>query len=205
MNKRLSIWMMILVIASCSPRIREFKKSIKHHRNEYKKEFINEERAPLKTEAEVMLLDFYPPDIDYRCDCQIFVSQEKIAFEMPTYSGISKPFYIYAIATCPLKGKTIKLQLYQSIKQGFAVDMNNLLFLPFKDATNDETSYGGGRYIDLKLEDINDGRLVIDFNKCYNPWCAYSDGYNCPIPPRANHLDIKIEAGERMYKGAKKE
>ena len=82
--------------------------------------------------------------------------------------------------------------------------MKDHLFVPFKDWTNGEESYGGGRYIDLKTGDITDGKITIDFNKCYNPWCAYSDGYNCPIPPVENHFELKIEAGEKMWTGKKK-
>jgi len=79
------------------------------------------------------------------------------------------------------------------------------LFLPFKDATNGEESYGGGRYIDLKASSIKDDKMAVDFNKTYNPWCAYSDGYNCPIPPIANHLDASLMAGEAKYTGPKKQ
>jgi uncharacterized protein (DUF1684 family) len=78
------------------------------------------------------------------------------------------------------------------------------LFLPFQDETNGDDTYGGGRYMDLKITDIRDNRITLDFNKCYNPWCAYSDGYNCPVPPKSNHLPIEVKAGEKMFKGAYK-
>ena len=74
------------------------------------------------------------------------------------------------------------------------------LFLPFTDLTNNETTYGGGRYIDLKLKDIREeGRLTIDFNKAYNPYCAFGEGFSCPIPPDANKLNVRVEAGEQNY------
>ena len=60
----------------------------------------------------------------------------------------------------------------------------------------------------LIREDLNvpvkDGKVTIDFNRCYNPWCAFSDGYNCPVPPKENHFEVKIEAGEKMFVGKKK-
>jgi uncharacterized protein len=80
----------------------------------------------------------------------------------------------------------------------------NNLFLPFKDHTNGEESYGGGRYINLYTTDIQDGKIEIDLNTCYNPWCAYSDGYNCPIPPKENHLEMEVRAGEKNFKGSYK-
>lgn len=73
------------------------------------------------------------------------------------------------------------------------------LFIPFKDKTNGAATYGGGRYLELRMGEIIDNKVVIDFNKCYNPYCAYSEGFNCPIPPLENHLDIKIEVGEKMF------
>jgi uncharacterized protein (DUF1684 family) len=73
--------------------------------------------------------------------------------------------------------------------------------LAFTDLTNGEDTYGGGRYIDLYISDIAEGHITIDFNKAYNPYCAYSDGYNCPIPPASNSINLEIKAGEKMYKG----
>ena len=53
--------------------------------------------------------------------------------------------------------------------------------------------------MDLKTTDIKDGTLVLDFNKAYNPYCAYKEGYSCPIPPDENHLKVAIPAGEMMF------
>jgi uncharacterized protein (DUF1684 family) len=73
------------------------------------------------------------------------------------------------------------------------------LFVPFKDRTNYDATYGGGRYIDLSTKDIVNGRILLDFNKCYNPYCAFADGFNCPIPPDENSLPIEIAAGEKTF------
>lgn len=64
----------------------------------------------------------------------------------------------------------------------------------FRDATTGEETYEVGRYIDPQR--LADGRFVLDFNLAYNPACAFSDHYNCPIPPRANRLRVAIKAGE---------
>jgi len=72
------------------------------------------------------------------------------------------------------------------------------LFLPFTDLTNGTVSYGGGRYIDLKIPEEEDA-IVIDFNTAYNPYCAYSPRYSCPIPPEENHLEIEIPVGVKQY------
>ena len=60
-------------------------------------------------------------------------------------------------------------------------------------------SYGGGRYLDLRMKEIEGDKIYLDFNKAYNPFCAFSAGYSCPIPPKENHLKVAIEAGEKNF------
>jgi uncharacterized protein (DUF1684 family) len=77
------------------------------------------------------------------------------------------------------------------------------VFLPFKDATSGQASYGGGRYLldTIKSADLgvaSEGRLIVDFNFAYNPSCAYSDRWTCPLAPAANLLPAAVRAGERM-------
>jgi len=69
------------------------------------------------------------------------------------------------------------------------------LFVPFRDATSGTETYGAGRYLDLEPEE--DGSVVLDFNLAYNPWCAYSDAWSCPLPPAENRLPVPVRAGER--------
>jgi uncharacterized protein len=97
-----------------------------------------------------------------------------------------------------IDGKPLKLAVYKSL--GLVVStFENYLFVPFKDLTNGKESYGGGRYVDLQKTDIKDGKIVLDFNKCYNPYCAFAAGYSCPIPPKENYLNLAIEAGEMNF------
>lgn len=71
-------------------------------------------------------------------------------------------------------------------------------FVPFRDATSGSETYGAGRYLDL--EPPHDGRVTIDFNLAYNPYCAYNDAYSCPLPPGENWLTVPIRAGEKDYR-----
>jgi uncharacterized protein (DUF1684 family) len=77
--------------------------------------------------------------------------------------------------------------------------LREYLFVPFGDATSGFESYGGGRYIEFYISDIKNNKVIIDFNKAYNPYCAYTTGYNCPIPPAENLLTVAIPAGEKNY------
>ena len=67
-----------------------------------------------------------------------------------------------------------------------------------RDSTNGEASYSGGRYVDMRIP--SSSKVVLDFNKAYNPYCAYSGKYSCPLVPVENHLDLEIEAGVKAYK-----
>jgi uncharacterized protein (DUF1684 family) len=97
-----------------------------------------------------------------------------------------------------LDGEERILEVYQSLDVAKKPGYEDYLFIPFTDETNGIDTYEVGRYIDLTIP-TSEG-VVIDFNKCYNPYCSYGSGYSCPIPPEANHLPIKIEAGEMKYR-----
>jgi uncharacterized protein (DUF1684 family) len=102
-----------------------------------------------------------------------------------------------------LKGQPYTLEAYLQVQRGFAPKpAKTYVFLPVIDKTTGEETYGAGRY--LHYEGIPEGsEWVIDFNKLYNPYCAYSDRYDCAKVPEANHLPIAIEAGMKDYRGVK--
>lgn len=181
----------------------EYSDILVQYRNTYKSGFIDDPRSPL-TKEDLVNLDFYPPQPAWNLACTCTLLEGEKPFDLPTYSGTTRTYIKYAKAKCPYKTQTLELVLYKNIHQPINPLYKNNLFLPFKDWTNDEQTYGGGRYINLKDYDIKNQTIHIDFNKSYNPWCAYSDGYNCPIPPIENHVELAIEAGEKSFKGPKK-
>ena len=73
------------------------------------------------------------------------------------------------------------------------------LFLVFADRTSGHGSYGAGRFIDAPMPDAQ-GQLVVDFNRAYNPPCAFTPFATCPLPPPENRLDLRVEAGEKTYR-----
>ena len=78
-------------------------------------------------------------------------------------------------------------------------EYKDYLFLPITDLTSGDGSYGGGRYLDVKKSEVAQGKVVLDFNKLYNPYCAYNEKYSCPIPPAQNDLPIRIEVGVKDF------
>jgi len=177
---------------------RQYAKTIAKHRKEYQKDFLMNPRSPLK-KADLKHQRFYAPDERYRVEAAVQVLEGETPFDMATYAGTTKPYIRYATLTFEIEGKPLQLSIYRSLQLVKMPQYQDYLFLPFKDETNDEVSYGGGRYMDFKTTDIQNGKLILDFNKAYNPYCAFSDGYQCPVPPSENHLEIAIEAGERMF------
>lgn len=175
-----------------------YQDSILQFRQHYKNEFLTDERSPLK-EADTSYLRFYEPDARYRVHAKITLTPNAKTFDMPTASGKTKKYKQYGIATFSINDTLVKLQVLQSQKLIMEAQYKDYLFIPFQDFTNYTETYGGGRYIDLSITDIKDGWIEIDFNKCYNPWCAFGTGYSCPIPPAYNKLPIAIKAGEMNF------
>lgn len=187
----------LLLITVFLARAQDFKKETDKYRKKYKEEFLSTANSPLK-EADLPFLQFYEPDSAYRVVAKFEKSRGQ-SFEMPTYSGVNKTYVKYGKVKFRINGRKQTLTVYRSLSLQQLAKYKDYLFIPFKDKTNGDESYGGGRYLDLKTTDIKDGELVLDFNKAYNPYCAYSDGYNCPIPPAPNHLPIAITAGEKKF------
>ncbi|WP_234736819.1 DUF1684 domain-containing protein [Tellurirhabdus bombi] len=176
-----------------------YAKDIERHRADYKAEFLKDPKSPLKTKKAVAALRFFEPDSSYRVTATVQRTTQAEPFDMLTYDGKKQPYVSYAVLTFTLAGQPQKLTLYRSLRLAQLPQYRDYVFIPFKDQTNGSQTYGGGRYLDLRLGAIQDGKLIIDFNKAYNPYCAYDEGYSCPIPPQENHLKTPILAGEKAY------
>ncbi|MCC6727280.1 MAG: DUF1684 domain-containing protein [Saprospiraceae bacterium] len=189
--------------AFCQDAEADFASVIAKHREEYKHGFLENPRSPLDSN-DLGKLRFFPPNEKYRVACSFQATPNEKPFELPTSSGITKLFVKYGVLFFELDGQKRKLAVYKNLSMGNNPLYANHLFLPFRDETNGETTYGGGRYLDLLVADLTAASPVLDFNKCYNPWCHYSDGYNCPIPPSENTLSIPILAGDMNWTGEHK-
>jgi uncharacterized protein (DUF1684 family) len=122
-----------------------------------------------------------------------------VELKIPTSSGKSKDAIKIGYLHFKFKGKNYSLSAYQLKSLLTKEKYHDYVFIPFTDLTSGLKSYGGGRYLDFKMQDLYAESFYIDFNKAYNPSCIYADGFNCPIPPRENDLSLKINAGEKIY------
>lgn len=137
-------------------------------------------------------IPFFPPNVQYRVRARFEPVTDGRVFEMQTNTDRLPLYRDYGILHFQFGRDSLQLHVYQSLEHPES------LFCPFKDLTNGTETYGAGRYLDFELEDMNDP--LIDFNTCYNPYCAYNLNYSCPIPPAENHLQVRVEAGVKKYK-----
>lgn len=192
------LFFLLLVSTNCTAQ--SFSKKVETWRNNYIAEHLQEPHSPIKYQ-QVKFLEFYTPNEKYKVVAQVELIKDKKGFEMLTHSGKKKKYKTYAKLIFEINDTTQVLYIYQSVRLMKQEEYKDYLFLPFTDATNYAATFGGGRYLDFEIGDIKNNQLVIDFNLTYNPYCAYAGGFNCPIPPKENRLDIAIKAGEKLWKG----
>lgn len=144
-------------------------------------------------------MKFYPVQQQYRIKASFERKENSPWFMMSTSGKTKQQYRVYGIIHFNLHDTAVSLTIYQSRSLMSSEKYKEHLFIPFTDLTSGRETYGGGRYIDLSISDISNNTYIIDFNKAYNPYCAYTTGYNCPIPPKENDLSVAIKAGEMNY------
>jgi hypothetical protein len=164
-------------------------------------EYIRPETSPLPQDSldafrERGGLSFYPISGDYRVQATVTRDESGATLSFPTSAGTEVTYAIYGTADFELNGRPQSLTLYRPLAADGTTPGAERLFLPFRDATSNKTTYGGGRYLDLPLP--TDGTLILDFNQAYHPYCAYTVGYACPVPPEGNRVGGEVEAGVRF-------
>ncbi|MCH9660226.1 MAG: DUF1684 domain-containing protein [Bacteroidetes bacterium] len=173
----------------------EMIQEIETYRAEENEKFATAETTILTPEDFKLFkgLPFYAIDLAYRIEAVFVRTPDETPFEMPTTTDRLPVYVKYGEAHFKLNGESLQLALYQSVPPMEDPEYVDYLFLPFTDTSNGEDSYGGGRFVDAR---IPEGKtMIIDFNKAYNPYCAYSPNYSCPIPPEENDLKVAIKAG----------
>lgn len=169
---------------------------IKKFQQNLNDEYLDPKKTPLRNRnlTQFKKHPFFPIDLNYRVTANFIRNDNPQPFDLPTSSGKSKSYQEYGKADFILNGKSYTISIYQSLDLMKTDEYKDYLFLPFRDETNSTETYGGGRYIDLKIP--KDNIIVIDFNQSYQPYCAYNaHDYNCPIVPEENKLNVAIRAG----------
>jgi len=144
-------------------------------------------------------LQYWPPDPALRFVGRVEINDRLERFTVVTTSGKPRPCEKYGTVRFVLGGRTFSLRVYRLLDVPSRPGMESL-FLPFLDATSGKETYPAGRYVELTGP--KGGPYELDFNRAYNPSCAYGalDRFACPLTPPENRLGVRIEAGERGYK-----
>lgn len=137
-------------------------------------------------------LAYYPPNPDLAVEAGRETSATPSHVDLATSSGDTERYRRAGVVRFELGGVPVAITIFRSGR--------GQLFVPFRDATSGTETYGAARY--LEARSLGNGRVLLDFNYAYNPYCAYSPEWRCPIPPIENHLTVPIRAGEMRYPDA---
>lgn len=201
----LIIFILLLLQAACDspPAVyTSYQQKILASRNEKDSLFRYAEDTPIPAD----LLDsfegliYYDPDSSFRA--KGFLKKNTVpdtiklktsTDRMPEYIGFGHVQFI-------MKDDTFVLSVFQNKKLVVEGIDPGHLFIPFRDITSGNGTYGGGRYIESSIPTEGDS-ILLDFNMAYNPYCAYNHKYSCVLPPAENYIDIPITAGEKKFSG----
>ena len=147
--------------------------------------------VPAARRAKLLPLRYYDIDPAYNVPAALRLSEDRPAFEMPTSTGTLRRMERVGVLEFRLNGQPMSLAAF--VPEG--TQRIESLFVPFADQTTGNETYSSGRYLDLHPN--RTGVYSIDFNRAYNPYCAYNDTYECPFPPPSNRLKSAIRAGEK--------
>ena len=169
------------------------------------RQFRQRERSPLE-DADFKAFDglqYYAFDARYDVEARFEKATEQKVFLMPNSSGGTDRYVVVGVLRFTLEGRAHALTAYQqeAVAAGQYPNYRNIVFVPFRDLTNGKETYGAGRFLDIRIGE--DGAARVDFNLAYNPHCSYGSRFACPLPPRENFLQAKIEAGEKRFVTAK--
>ncbi|MFN5370790.1 MAG: DUF1684 domain-containing protein [Bacteroidia bacterium] len=199
LNRIPLIFICAFIALTSSIEAQSFKKEYRNWKKGYKRNFRIDETSPLGRIG-VLRLRFFKARANYRTTADLLMSTTEDVIAFPTTTGKTMEYTAFAKAVFKIYEQSCTLTVYKSAKALTNENYQNFLFVPFRDYTSGDESYGGGRYIDLLASDVKDGKLVIDFNRAYNPYCAYNELYSCPVPPAENSLPLEIRAGEKKYR-----
>ena len=173
--------------------------SAEKFQTELNKSYADSLKSPLTKEdlKHFQGLDFFSINEKFIVEATFVRTKKEKVFQMKTSTTRTPLYKKYGELHFKIDEKTFKLNVYQNIELSKKPGFKDYLFLPFSDQTNGNETYIGGRYLDMRMPKSK--KVIINFNRAYNPYCAYNYKYSCPIVPLENDLDIKIEAGVKKF------
>lgn len=188
------IFIILILFNQFSNNLSNYETRILKQREAKNLNFKNNPRSPVPQEERASFagLKYFPVDKSFAPEGKFSPAVFRDTLRLMTNTGEERLMINAGKVSFELQGKNYQLSAFEVLGV-----LENSLFIPFTDETSGEESYGAGRYMDLPHDQEP---FLVDFNTAYSPDCAYNPTSSCPIPPRENHIDIPVFAGEKDYK-----
>ena len=169
---------------------------LRKFRGEKNRNFRQSPNSPLAAAQKTVFdsLNYYPGDFTLVTDATISRNTHPDTLLIQMSANRAEKYLRWGQTSFKIVNQPQKLGIYLK-----ATGTDSTLFIPFTDLTNGHESYGGGRYLDVPLPTPEAMTIQLDFNRAYNPYCAYNNEYSCPVPPAENRLQVAIPAGEKSF------
>ena len=139
-------------------------------------------------------VNYFPVDTNYKVIANFEPITSATTFSFPTTGDIADKYRLMGKIHFTLQNEQCVLEVY--LNEDAPSGSKPTYFIPFYDLTNNVTTYGGGRFLDIPVVEGN--QTIIDFNMAYQPFCVYNHDFSCPIPPLKNKIPVAVLAGERL-------
>lgn len=182
----------IFIISRSSQSHERYENEIKEYWQQKHNFYRNSQASPfIKKQVAYKEVEVFPVDPAFKVKAILDRYSSREIVVLGNSDGSSTKYLKFAKAKFRIDDQDQELLILKAL--GFG----NQYLTAFGDETSGDLTYGGGRYVDLEIG--NSDRVEIDFNKAYNPYCAYFEDFTCPLPPPENLLSISIKAGEKVY------
>ena len=194
---RLLALVLLLPVAACTssppaPDEGSFVERIEEWRAARERALLQDpDTIPAEKRAALLPLRYYPPDPTFAVPAELRLSENRQTVDVPTSTGTIRQMDLIGTLEFTLEGQ--RMSLGALVPAGTRQIQD--LFVPFADLTTGKETYSAGRYLDIPP--TASGFYTIDFNKAYNPTCAYNEAWECPYPPPSNRLKVAVRAGEK--------
>ena len=183
-------------LSDTKPSASAYLAQLNRFRRDKNQTFRQGENSPLETtqKAQFDSLKYYPGDMTLAVAVTFTRNAKPDTARLQMSDNKTEKYLRWGVAKFDINQSPQQLLLYLK-----ANGNDSTLFVPFTDLTNGHDTYGGGRYLDAPIPKLDETALTLDFNRAYNPYCAYNNVYSCPVPPAENRLKVAIAAGEKSF------
>jgi uncharacterized protein (DUF1684 family) len=199
MKNTIYLLLILFIATACNSAKKQYVRTLENERIAKDSSFLDIGKSPLnQIQIERFKgLEYFPINLEYRVLAQLEPNESVEVVKMRTSTDRLPDYRNYGRIRFTLHGKEHQLTAFQNLNLSTDSSLKDLLFVPFTDHNSNTLTYGGGRYLDIPLPKSD--TFELDFNRAYNPYCAYNHRWSCVIPPIQNALNVVIDAGEKSF------